>query len=334
MNIKPPYLLCLGDAIEKGYIKTAQGILDWQQDKCLGQLRFEGCTLDLGIEDMSLKQAKQAGVKTLILGVAPAGGRLPDTWLPILEQALTLGINIASGLHDKLNDIPTLKELAEQTGTKLQDIRYFEQTLDTGSGIKRSGKRLITVGTDCAVGKKYTALAIYKEMQQQQVNVDFRATGQTGIMISGQGIPIDSTISDFTSGAAESLSPNNSADHWDIIEGQGAYFHPAYAGVTVALIHGSQPDYLVLCHEAGRKGLLGLEYYPVPAINDCIKAYEQVAQLTNPNAKVIGLSVNTSQLAELEAKEYLHRLKFEYGLICTDPFRFGVVELVEYLLDK
>ena len=162
-----------------------------------------------------------------------------------------------------------------------------------GTGKKRSGKRVLTVGTDCAVGKKYTALAIEKEMRSRGVDADFRATGQTGIFISGRGIAVDSVVSDFVSGAAEWLSPAAAPQHWDVIEGQGSLFHPAYAGVTLGLIHGSQPDVMVLCHDLARTGIADYDGYAIPSYEACFEAYLAAARLTNPAARFAGVSLNT-----------------------------------------
>ena len=170
-----------------------------------------------------------------------------------------------------------------------------------GTGKKRSGRRVLTVGTDCAVGKKYTALAIEKEMRARGVDADFRATGQTGIFISGRGIAVDSVVSDFVSGAAEWLSPAAAPQHWDVIEGQGSLFHPAYAGVTLGLIHGSQPDALVLCHDLARTGIADYEGYAIPSYEACFEAYLAAARLTNPAARFAGVSLNTSSLDEAAA---------------------------------
>ena len=171
-----------------------------------------------------------------------------------------------------------------------------------GTGHKRTGQRLLTVGTDCAVGKKYTALAIEKEMRARGVDADFRATGQTGIFISGRGIAVDSVVADFISGAAEWLSPAAAPDHWDVIEGQGSLFHPAYAGVTLGLVHGSQPDAMVLCHDLARTGIADYEGYAIPSYEACFETYLAAARLTNPRARFAGISLNTSQLDE-EAAE-------------------------------
>src|SRR5262249_26969628 len=150
------------------------------------------------------------------------------------------------------------------SGARLVDVRVPPTNLPVGSGRKRTGMRLLTVGTDCAVGKKYSALAITRELQRRGLKGTFWATGATGIMIAGGGLPVDAAVCDFTAGAAEVLSPDNDADHWDVIEGQGSLFHPGYAGVTLGLLHGSQPDAIVVCHEAGRRTHAGCPHYLLP----------------------------------------------------------------------
>ena len=333
MLLKPPFLILLGDADEAGYIKTALGLVHWRPEDCLGQLRFNSEVISAGIPDMTIQEAKAAGVKTVMIGVAPAGGRLPDSWLPILKEALAAGLDIGAGLHDKLNDYDELRQLAEMHNCNLIDVRDVNSDFATGTGVKRTGKRLLTVGTDCAVGKKYTALSIYKAMQNYGLKVDFRATGQTGIMLAGAGTPIDATVADFTSGAAEALSPDNSPDHWDIIEGQGAFFHPAYAGVCVALIHGSQPDALVLCHDLQRKTLLGHPEFSMPTIPHCINAYEMIARLTNPDAQVIAISVNSKGLTQRQYQKEKTSIEELTGLLCFDPLKDEFDNLLKKLTD-
>src|SRR5262249_10280049 len=161
---------------------------------------------------------------------------------------------------------------------------------------KRSGQRLLTVGTDCALGKKYTALALVAAFRKRGVDADFRATGQTGIMISGGGIPLDAVISDFAAGAAEMLTPDAAPDHWDVVEGQGSLFHPSYAGVSLALLHGTQPDVLVLCHEVGRERLAGLEEYATPDLQEAIGLNLILGRRTNQQIRCAGISLNTSIL--------------------------------------
>ncbi|NNJ73331.1 MAG: DUF1611 domain-containing protein [Enterobacterales bacterium] len=334
MTIKPPFLLLLGDAHELGYIKTALGLIEWRPDDCLGQLRITNDCISAGLPDMTLAEAKAAGIKTLIIGVAPAGGRLPDNWMTTLKEALFLGFDIASGLHDKLNDYNELVEIAKSQNTQLLDLRSISDKFTTGTGIKRTGKRLMTVGTDCAVGKKYTALCIYQALRDTGIRTDFRATGQTGILLTGSGIPIDATIADFTAGAAEALSPDNEDAHWDIIEGQGAIFHPAYSGVCLSLLHGSQPDAMVLCHDPSRPYLLGHDSFKVPGIAHCISSYEMLARLTNPEAKVIAVTINSRELGDRAYQEYKTKVIELTGLVCCDPLREGVAGIIESLIQK
>ncbi|MEX1147843.1 MAG: DUF1611 domain-containing protein, partial [Sphingomonadales bacterium] len=219
MTIDIPYLLFLGDA---QLAKTAQGVCFWRPQDCVGQLRFPGNPLDLGVPDMDLEAAVAAGVRTVLVGAAPAGGQLPAHWVDPLRRALELGLDIANGLHTRLNDVAVLRETAERTGQRIHDVRHPDRDFDIGTFSFRPGKRLLTVGADCAVGKMYTALAIEREMQNRGVKADFRATGQTGILIAGSGISVDAVVSDFVSSAAAELSPANDSDHWDVVEGQGS----------------------------------------------------------------------------------------------------------------
>jgi uncharacterized NAD-dependent epimerase/dehydratase family protein len=192
---------------------------------------------------------------------------------------------------------------------------------------------LLTVGTDCAVGKKYTALALEKELRARGVKADFRATGQTGIFISGRGVAIDSVIADFISGAAEWLSPENTPDHWDVVEGQGSLFHPSYAGVTLGLVHGTQPDAMVICHDARRSTLMGYVDFPIADFATCADTYLAAARLTNPRARVVGISLNTSHIADdRDARKLLEATTRETSLPCCDPIRFGVGEIIDNLL--
>jgi uncharacterized NAD-dependent epimerase/dehydratase family protein len=181
------------------------------------------------------------------------------------------------------------------------------------------------------VGKKYTALAIEKEMRARDMKATFRATGQTGIMIAGEGVPIDAVVSDFISGAAEMLSPANEADHWDVIEGQGSIVNPGYAGVTVGLMHGSQPDALVLCHDAARTVIDGWDGYDVPEMPTIIDHYLCAGRLTNPAVRMVGISVNTSSLDRVEGEAYLRELEDRMEMPCVDPLADGVGRIVDRL---
>jgi uncharacterized NAD-dependent epimerase/dehydratase family protein len=187
------------------------------------------------------------------------------------------------------------------------------------------------VGTDCCVGKKYSALALHKALTARGVAATFRATGQTGIMIAGGGIPMDAVVSDFLSGAAEMLSPDAAPDHWDVIEGQGSLFHPAYAAVTLGLLHGSQPDAMVLCHAVGRTVIDEYEDYPVPDLRDCIVQYEQAARVTNDQARVVGISLNTDGLDDAGALSACDEVSTLTGLPCADPMRHTLDPILDAL---
>ena len=330
-SIQQPYLLFLGDAADPLAAKVAQGIVDWRPDSCVGQLRLSDCQADLGLQDMSLEQAKNAGAKTLVIGVANRGGVIAENWIEILSQALVLGYDLAAGLHNKLADVPELAELAAKHRKTLYDVRHPSESFDVASGQERSGQRLLAVGTDCSCGKMYTTLAIEKEMVARGRKATFRATGQTGILITGKGVSIDAVVADFISGAVESLSPANEFDHWDIIEGQGSLFHPSFAGVSMGLLHGAQADALVMCHEPTRTHMRGLQHYALPTIEECMDANLKSAQLTNTNARFVGLSINTSKLSESEADIYLKQLSREFDLPAVDPFRSGVGAIVDNL---
>jgi len=209
-------------------------------------------------------------------------------------------------------------------GRRLIDVRRPPADLPIGNGRKRTGKRLLTVGSDCALGKKYTALALAREFQARGVDADFRATGQTGILIAGGGIPMDAVVSDFLAGAAEVLSPDAAPDHWDVIEGQGSVVHPAYAGVSLGLLHGSQPDVLVFCHKVGRERVYGLsEHFPIPDLGEIIDLTLSLARRTNPNVRCAGVSLNTSELDEEGAEQAMRDLSVKLGLPCADPIRGG-----------
>jgi uncharacterized NAD-dependent epimerase/dehydratase family protein len=214
----------------------------------------------------------------------------------------------------------------------LFDARVPRPGIPVGTGAPRAGRRLLTVGTDCSVGKMYTALAIERSLRRRGLAADFRATGQTGILIAGAGVPVDAVVADFISGAAEAISPARSDGGWDLIEGQGSLFHPSYAGVSLGLLHGSQPDALVLCHEPTRRHMRGLPEYPIPELDVCMEANLAAARLTNPAAKVAGIALNTSNLPPDEALAMCQRIGAWFGLPCQDPVSMGVDAIVDNLL--
>ena len=209
--------------------------------------------------------------------------------------------------------------------------RFPDRAFPIATGVKRPGKRLLTVGTDCSVGKMFTTLAIEREMQTRGMACTFRATGQTGIFIAGTGVAVDAVVSDFLAGAVEVLTPANHPEHWDLIEGQGSLFHASYAGVSLGLMHGAQPDALVLCHDPNRPHMRGLPEYQLPDLLDCIRLNEQCGRLTNPACRTVGIAVNTSHLPENRASELISTIERQAGLPAVDPLRQGAARLVDAL---
>ncbi|MGL4441946.1 MAG: N-acetyltransferase DgcN [Bosea sp. (in: a-proteobacteria)] len=331
MQINPPYLMFLGDVRDQLAAKTAHGIADWRPEWCLGQLRLPGCGADLHITDLSIAEAKAKGVRTMIVGVANAGGVLPAHWSAPIVAAIEAGMDIASGLHMKLGDNPEIAAAAAKHGRLLFDVRHSDQRFDTGKGTKRPGLRLLTVGTDCSAGKKYTALALEKEMRARGFDADFRATGQTGIFISGRGVAIDAVVADFISGAVEWIAPAADPGHWDLVEGQGSLFHPSYSGVTLGLLHGAQPDAFVVCHEPTRTKMRGVEH-PLPSIQEVIDLTITCGRLTNPAIRCVGIAINTKALDQSAALHVLAEASMKHHLPAVDPVRFGVGAIVDRIM--
>ncbi len=326
-----PYLLFLGDTVEPGFAKTAFGVRDWAADKCVGEFGV-GATVTTGLPVLTPAEAYAAGARAVLIGVANQGGLIGPTWVASLLEALDAGLDVISGLHNRLVDVPELAAAAKRLGRRLIDIRVPPEGLPVGTGRKRTGKRLLAVGTDCALGKKYTALSLASAFAERGVNVDFRATGQTGIMIAGGGIPMDAVVSDFEAGAAEVLSPDAAPDHWDVIEGQGSLFHPAYAAVSLGLLHGSQPDVIVVCHQPGRETMLGLPNYTVPSIEETIALNLLMGKRTNPAIRCGGIAFNTSGMDAAAADALMESESKRLGLPVADPIRRGVA--FEALVDN
>ncbi|MDG2294610.1 MAG: DUF1611 domain-containing protein [Paracoccaceae bacterium] len=327
--ISTPYLLFLGDAPDQLSAKVAQGIKDWRPENAVGQFRLPGCGADLGLNDLTLQEAFDAGAKTLVIGVANRGGVISAAWKQVLIDALRMGFDLASGLHNLLRDEPDLVDEAAANGRKLHDVRVPSVEYPIANGKKRSGKRCLAVGTDCSVGKMYTAMAMDELMRKRDMKSSFRATGQTGILITGDGVPLDAVIADFMAGSVEYLTPDNDDDHWDLIEGQGSLFHVSYSGVTMALIHGGQPDALILCHEPTRAHMRGLPEYQQPSLQALRDMALALAKVANPACQVVAISVNTQHMEDAAARAYLSELETQLGLPATDPFRYGAEKLVD-----
>ena len=330
--IPAPYLLYLGHSADSIGIKTSRGLATFRREDCVGEFRHDDCPLTLGLPRLGLEEAAAAGARTLVLGIAGAGGKLGRDLVEDAALALEAGMNVAAGLHERLRDQPRLVALAEERGLRLFDVRDPPEKLSVGTGYPRAGNRLLTVGTDCSVGKMYATLALTAGMRERGIAADFRATGQTGILIAGSGIPVDAVIADFISGAIEQLAPAREDGGWDLIEGQGSLFHPSFAGVSTGLLHGAQPDAIVLCHEPGRPHMRGIPGRPLPGLAECLRHNLEVARLTSPHVRAVGVCLNTSALAEDEAERLCRRTEDELSLPCTDPMRFGVQPILDELL--
>lgn len=334
LSLKSPYLIFLDNVQEMVDAKTGAGLVQWCPDKVAGQFRFDECSIGLGVPDLSIAQAVEQGVKSIVVGVAPTGGQISQRGVEVLVRAAAAGLDVVSGLHCRLEEFPDLLAAAKLSGARLVNVRTPADNLPIGTGEKRSGKRLLTVGTDCAIGKKYSALSITQALNIRGIDTDFRATGQTGIMIAGQGVPIDTVVADFIAGAAEVVSPANLNHHWDIIEGQGSLFNPSYAGVSLGLLHGSQPDAIVVCHDPTRKVIDTARHLPLPSVKACIDLHLRCARLTNPQVCCVGVCVNTSSLSAEETAAYLTELSAELGVPCVDPIKDGCEVIVDRMIDQ
>ncbi len=319
--LRRPYLLFLGEETLALKAKTAYGLRDWAPESCLGQLRMPGCGVDLGLPELDPFAAAAAGAGSLVIGVTPPGGHIQPSWAAVLNSAVAAGLDIVSGLHTPLESVPGLAAAAAGHGVSLVDVRKPPADLPRATGKRRSGKRILAVGTDCALGKKYTALALAQAMRAQGIDADFRATGQTGVMIAGRGIAIDAIVADFIAGAAECIAPAADPGHWDVIEGQGSLFHPAYAGVTLGLLHGAQADALVLCHDPLRTHVVSWPDYPLPGLQEAAELYVRMGRMTNPAARLAAVSLNTSAMDETDARRALEQAGHALGVPAFDPMR-------------
>jgi uncharacterized NAD-dependent epimerase/dehydratase family protein len=330
--IPGPYLLYLGHCADPMGIKTSRGLAVFRPEACVGEYRHDDCPLTLGLPRLDMAAAAAAGARTLVLGIAGAGGRLGEDLVEDAARALEAGMNVAAGLHQRLRDEPRLAALARDRGLSLFDVREPPADLPVGTGYPRPGRRLLTVGTDCSVGKMYASLALTAALRERGIAADFRATGQTGILIAGAGIPVDAVVADFISGAIERLAPARDDDGWDVIEGQGSLFHPSFAGVSMGLLHGAQPEAILLCHRPGRSHMRGLPGRPLPDLAECLERNLEAARLTSPAVRAVGICLNTTGLDPGDARRLCDRTADRLGLPVTDPIAFGADILVDELL--
>ena len=324
VDVPSPYLLFLGDITELPYAKTALGLRDWAPEKCVGEYALPGATVTTGLTKLKPAEAHARGARSLVIGVANRGGTLNPEWMPALLESLEAGLDIVSGMHARLADNRELDAAARRLGRRLIDVRRPPPGIPIASGRKRSGKRLLTVGTDCALGKKYTALVLAREFRTSRrrrgLSRDRPDRNPDRRLAAFRSTPWSRTSSPAQPSCS---SPDADDDHWDVVEGQGSLFHPSYAGVSLGLLHGTQPDVIVLCHEEGRDRILGLEEFPLPSLDEAVYLNLELARRTNPDVRCAGVSLNTSGLDASRARAVLAERKAQLGMPVADPMRSG-----------
>ena len=333
-------VLAEGFSADPHYGKTARGVLRYRRDDVVAILdstRPPG-ELEAGVPVVqSVNDALCFNPTTALVGVATQGGRFPPEWIGILKSCVAKGLDIENGLHVFLADDPELSELAARHGVELRDLRRAPADLSTATGANLTvpGTIVLTVGSDCAIGKMTVSLELDREARSRGLRSLFVPTGQTGIAIAGWGIAVDAVVADFIAGAAERLVVEGSQRGGELlwVEGQGAILHPVYSGVTLGLYHGSVPHLLVLCHEAGQTEIEGAGGGPhlIPPLRELVDLHERLALPARP-AKVAAIALNTRRLSEDDAHAAVAAVEAETGLHADDPVRFGAARLVDAVL--
>jgi D-glutamate N-acetyltransferase len=329
-------VLAEGYSADPHYGKTARGVMRYGTDPVVAVVDSErpGESLDGVPVVASVEEALAYGPTTALVGVAPAGGRLPEKWRNILESVLAAGLDLESGMHQFLGDDPELAALARRHGAEIRDLRRAPSDLSvpTGENLEHDATVVLTVGSDCAIGKMSVALELDRGARERGARSVFVPTGQTGIAIAGWGIAIDAVVADFIAGAAERLVVEG-AERGDLlwVEGQGSLIHPDYSGVTLGLYHGSAPHLLVLCHQVGDEHIQDLPAHPIPPLPDLVELHERIALPARP-AKVVAVALNSRRLDEKGAQAAIRAVEEETGLSTDDPVRFGPGRLVDAIL--
>jgi uncharacterized NAD-dependent epimerase/dehydratase family protein len=329
-------VLAEGYSHDPHYGKTARGVIRYGADPVVAVLdsrrageSYDGIPIVAGVEE-----ALPYGPTTALVGVATVGGRLAPEWRAILRSCIEAGLDVEAGMHEFLGDDSELAELAARHGVELRDLRRPPADLDvaTGENLRHGARVVLTVGSDCAIGKKTVAIELDREAARRGLRSVFVPTGQTGIMIAGWGIAVDAVVADFLAGAAERLVVEG-ARRGDLlfVEGQGSLVHPGYSGVTLGLYHGSAPHALVLCHAAGTDEIEGCPGHPIPPLAELVELYEHTS-LPARRARVVALALNTAGLEEGQARAAVAAATEETGLPAGDPVRFGAGELLEAVL--
>ena len=337
MSEKRYLILAEGKSGDPHYGKTMRGVVDYSPSPTVAILDSQrpGET-HKGIPVVgTVAEALQYEPTTALVGVATQGGRFPPAWRELLKQSIEAGLDLESGLHEFVSEDPELVALAQQQGVELRDLRKppADLSVPTGENLRLDAKTVLTVGSDCAIGKKTVAIELDREARARGLESRFVPTGQTGVAIAGWGIAIDAVVADFLAGAAERLVVEGARRGGEllIVEGQGSLSHPAYSGVTLGLMHGSAPHAYVLCHVAGATEIEGYPGSPLPSLNELIELHERAA-LPNRPAKVAAIALNTRDLREDEARAAAAAVEEETGLTTDDPVRFGAGKVLDAVL--
>ncbi|HEX3255473.1 MAG TPA: DUF1611 domain-containing protein [Gaiellaceae bacterium] len=331
-------VLAEGYSADPHYGKTARGVMRYGADPVVAVVDSErpgeeadGIPIVASVED-----ALSHEPTTALVGVATAGGRLPETWRKLLHAVLEAGLDLESGMHQFLGDDPELAGLALQHGAEIRDLRRAPADLSVPSGenLRHGATVVLTVGSDCAIGKMSVSLELDRGARERGVRSVFVPTGQTGIAIEGWGIAVDAVVADFIAGAAERLVVEGAA-RGDLlwVEGQGALIHPDYSGVTLGLYHGSAPHYLVLCHQAGDEHIEDHPEHPIPSLQALVELHERIA-LPARTATVVAIALNTRRLDDDDARAAIEAAESETGLPADDPVRFGPGRLLDAILPR
>ncbi|MFL5928928.1 MAG: DUF1611 domain-containing protein [Gaiellaceae bacterium] len=336
---RPRRLLILaeGRSADPHYGKTARGVIRYRPQDVVAILdseRAEGDTQDGFPVVRSVDEAAQYDPTTALVGVATQGGRFPPQWRELLKDAIRVGLDLENGLHEFVSDDPELAALGREHGVELRDLRKPPPGLNvpTGANLTHEATTVLTVGSDCAIGKMTVSLELDREARRRGLRSEFVPTGQTGIAIAGWGISVDAVVSDFIAGAAERLVLEGVERGGELllVEGQGSLLHPFYSGVTLGLIHGSAPHAFVLCHKAGQRFVEEDERFPIPPLAELADLHARMSLLARP-ATVRAIALNTRDLDDAAARRAVEETEAETGLPADDPVRFGGGKLMSAL---
>ena len=338
--VKRYLILAEGFSDDPHYGKTARGVVRYRRDQVVALLDSQraGETQD-GLPIVgTVNDALCFNPTTALVGVATQGGRFPPAWRELLKSCIAKGLDIESGLHEFLGDDPEMRELAARHGVELRDLRRPPRDLSvpTGENLQLPTRIVLTVGSECAIGKKTVALELDREARARGLRSQFVPTGQTGIAIAGWGIAVDAVVADFLAGAAERLvveGYRRGGEDLLVVEGQGSIVHPAYSGVSLGLLHGAAPHALVLCHLVGQTEVEGYPDHPIPPLGQLVELHERASLPARP-ARVAALALNTRGLDEEGARDAIAAAEDETGLPADDPVRFGAPKLVDAVLER